>query len=125
MPSVLSRCLDHCLPVFSTGTLVSMSSGMFRRFASLLALSAATIAATTGAGPAQAGTLYTLTGHGWGHGIGLSQYGSLGYAQHGWSYSTILAHYFEGTTLAPLRNPVQERVLLASGRSSIALGAST
>jgi SpoIID/LytB domain protein len=40
-----------------------------------------------------------LTGHGWGHGRGLGQWGSLGYAlDHGWTYSRILSHYYGGTT---------------------------
>ena len=41
--------------------------------------------------------MFTLTGHGWGHGIGMSQYGALGYAEHGWGYKQILEHYFTGT----------------------------
>ena len=35
------------------------------------------------AAPGAGQTLFTLVGHGWGHGIGMSQYGSLGYAMHG------------------------------------------
>src|SRR2546423_6465495 len=27
-----------------------------------------------------------VAGHGWGHGIGLAQYGAYGYALHGWRY---------------------------------------
>ena len=27
-----------------------------------------------------------VSGHGWGHGLGMAQWGALGYAQHGWSY---------------------------------------
>jgi SpoIID/LytB domain protein len=38
-------------------------------------------------------------GHGWGHGRGLGQYGSLGYAiDEQQSYSTILDHYYSNTT---------------------------
>ena len=40
-----------------------------------------------------------ITGHGWGHGVGMSQWGAYGYALHGWSAPKILAHYFPGTTL--------------------------
>ena len=52
-----------------------------------------------------------IRGAGFGHGIGLSQYGAYGYALHGRSYQAILAHYYKGTRLstAPSR-PV--RVLL-------------
>ena len=31
----------------------------------------------------------------------MSQWGAKGYAEHGWTYDRILAHYYPGTTLAP------------------------
>jgi SpoIID/LytB domain protein len=41
----------------------------------------------------------TLTGHGYGHGDGLSQWGAFGYAvDKGWDWTQILAHYYGGTT---------------------------
>jgi SpoIID/LytB domain protein len=40
-----------------------------------------------------------LTGHGWGHGKGLGQWGALGYALSGQGYAWILSHYYGGTTL--------------------------
>ncbi len=52
------------------------------------------------AAPALASTL-VIEGAGDGHGVGMSQDGALGYAQHGWSDTAILAHYFTGTTLGP------------------------
>jgi SpoIID/LytB domain protein len=42
----------------------------------------------------------TIVGHGWGHGRGMGQYGALGYAEDGWTYQQILAHYYGGTQLA-------------------------
>ena len=42
------------------------------------------------------GTL-VITGHGWGHGVGMSQWGAYGYALHGWDSTRILAHYYPGT----------------------------
>jgi stage II sporulation protein D len=38
-------------------------------------------------------------GHGWGHGIGLSQWGARELAMRGWSYGDILRHYYTGVTL--------------------------
>lgn len=39
-----------------------------------------------------------LTGHGWGHGRGMGQWGALGFAlDHGWSHQQILDHYYGGT----------------------------
>ncbi len=36
---------------------------------------------------------------GYGHGVGMSQYGALGMAKKGFSYREILMHYYTGTTL--------------------------
>ncbi len=48
------------------------------------------------------GATVVLTGHGFGHGIGMSQVGAYGYAVHfGWTWDQILGHYYGGTTLAP------------------------
>lgn len=58
---------------------------------------------------------FVISGRGWGHGVGLAQWGAYGYAQHGLTYDKILAHYYTGTTLGPA--PVARvRVLLAEGR---------
>jgi stage II sporulation protein D len=42
-------------------------------------------------------------GRGWGHGVGLSQFGAKGMADRGYTYSQILEHYYPGTALTPLR----------------------
>jgi SpoIID/LytB domain protein len=41
-------------------------------------------------------------GSGWGHGVGMSQYGALAMASQGKSYQVILSHYYKGTTLKTL-----------------------
>ena len=70
--------------------------------------------------PAGSGALFLFSGHGWGHGVGMSQYGAYGYAQHGSSFQEILAHYYPGTTLAPA--PVSTiRVLLADKKKALKL----
>ncbi|MDX6424876.1 MAG: hypothetical protein QOD52_281, partial [Gaiellaceae bacterium] len=33
-----------------------------------------------------AGTVFLLDGRGWGHGVGMSQWGAEGYARHGFGY---------------------------------------
>ncbi|WHH59025.1 SpoIID/LytB domain-containing protein [Petroclostridium sp. X23] len=40
---------------------------------------------------------YIFEGKGWGHGVGLSQWGALGMAENGFKYNEILEHYFPGT----------------------------
>jgi len=73
--------------------------------------------------PAGSGALLVFSGHGWGHGVGMSQYGARGYAQAGWHYQRILKHYYRGTMLqlVPAR-PV--RVLLAEGKAAVVVSSS-
>ena len=40
-----------------------------------------------------------FNGYGWGHGVGMSQYGAQAFAEQGYTYEQILAHYYPGTTL--------------------------
>ena len=47
-------------------------------------------------------TGYTFSGGGWGHGVGMSQYGAKGMADAGFGYAEILAHYYPGTELTKL-----------------------
>src|SRR5262245_6233539 len=61
---------------------------------------------------------FVISGRGWGHGVGMAQWGAYGFAQQGASYEDILAHYYRGTTLGPA--PVSKvRVFLAQGRSRL------
>jgi stage II sporulation protein D len=41
-------------------------------------------------------------GRGWGHGVGLSQFGAKGMADRGYTYRQILEHYYPGTALVTL-----------------------
>jgi stage II sporulation protein D len=74
------------------------------------------------AGGARAGTTFVVEGRGWGHGVGMSQYGALGFARHGWRYERILAYYYRGTELALQPNRVV-RVLVADGQAALRVGA--
>jgi stage II sporulation protein D len=64
-----------------------------------------------------ASSVIAFSGHGWGHGLGLSQFGAYGYAKHGWTYDRILAHYYAGTTLGPAK-VATVRVLLAAEKKT-------
>jgi stage II sporulation protein D len=61
---------------------------------------------------------FFIRGGGDGHGIGMSQYGALGYAEHGTDYAGILAHYYTGTALGTVSPTQVVRVWLASGAAS-------
>jgi len=79
--------------------------------AALLTSIAAAAAAALAPATVVAAPVQVVRGAGFGHGIGMSQYGAYGMAQEGWGYQRILRHYYKGTKLgqAPSR-PV--RVLL-------------
>jgi stage II sporulation protein D len=82
----------------------------------------AVVLAVLGFAPSALATpVFFVTGHGWGHGIGMPQYGAYGLAQHGWTYTQILDHYYPGTRAA--QTPIGSvRVLLDSGRASVGFG---
>lgn len=46
-----------------------------------------------------AGEQFLFEGRGWGHGVGLSQWGAVGMAQEGYDFRAILSHYFPGCEL--------------------------
>src|SRR5438552_19050399 len=63
---------------------------------------------------------FFITGHGWGHGLGMGQYGAYGYAQHGWTYDRIIKHYYTGTTIG--QAPVSRvRVLLVDSAKQVTI----
>ncbi|HEV3362797.1 MAG TPA: SpoIID/LytB domain-containing protein, partial [Acidimicrobiia bacterium] len=66
--------------------------------ASVVVMSGALAVAARPAG-AFPGPTVDLVGHGYGHGRGMGQFGSLGYALKGWNYERILDHYYGGTRM--------------------------
>ena len=54
----------------------------------------------------------TFFGRGYGHGVGMSQYGARGRSLAGQDAATILAHYYQGTTISPIDPSTRIRVLL-------------
>lgn len=73
---------------------------------------------------ASAAPVFLVSGRGWGHGVGMSQYGAQGYASHGWRHARILAHYYPGTRLQRMK-PRDVRVLLAAGRKKLVVSSRT
>ena len=47
----------------------------------------------------QNGDTINITTKGYGHGVGMSQYGAQGMALNGYSYEEILMHYYQGTSI--------------------------
>jgi stage II sporulation protein D len=77
-----------------------------------------------GAASARAGTALIVTGHGWGHGVGMSQWGAYGYARHGWKYHRILSHYYPGTRFGHV-GELRVRILLAHNVKVVTVGCAT
>ena len=69
------------------------------------------------------GETYVLTGRGFGHGVGMSQYGAHAMAREGADYRRILRFYYTGTTVAPMDAAVAAPALAAQTRSTPALAA--
>ena len=63
----------------------------------------------------------TVTGSGFGHGVGMSQYGALGMARDGESVRSILTHYYSGTTVASRSDDVDLSVNVVDRGTSVAL----
>jgi len=61
---------------------------------------------------ADARVSFRILGHGYGHGVGMSQWGAYGYAQHGAGYRKIATHYFKGTRIGTVREARTIKVLL-------------
>lgn len=68
--------------------------------------------ATAAGNAVAAHRMLSISGAGDGHGVGMSQDGALGYAEHGWPYRAILAHYYQRTALGRAPAGTIVRVLL-------------
>jgi len=60
-------------------------------------------------------------GRGWGHGVGLVQWGAYGKARKGWSTARILAHYYGGLEPRRFPEPGAIRVLVVEGISGLTI----
>ena len=94
-----------------------------------LTLSAAAAPAALAARAATARTPHTapapqtlvITGAGDGHGVGMSQDGALGYAEHSWTDQAILAHYYTGTAIGQAPADTSVRVLVGASVRKVPL----
>lgn len=74
--------------------------------------------ATLAAPPGEAS--FVVSGRGYGHGVGMSQFGAYGMAKAGRSYDEILRHYYAGIELGQ-SSTREVRVLLAEGRRAVTI----
>ena len=84
-----------------------------RRLLFLTALLALSVPAT-----ADAATRWVVKGGGWGHGLGMSQYGAYGQALDGRGYRKILHHYYRNTTFGQASGRVRVLLLASVGSST-------
>jgi stage II sporulation protein D len=103
-----------------------------RRALILAILVALVVPWVAGANPAGAGPSrepdeplqFRMFGAGFGHGLGLSQWGAYGLAGQGWGPSKILRHFYSGTRVAGGSGPPANlRIGLVQGKDSIRLEA--
>jgi len=62
--------------------------------------------------------VFVVSGRGYGHGVGMSQYGAYGLARHGRGYRRILDHYYRHTRIGHAGGQTI-KVLLGSGSDSV------
>jgi SpoIID/LytB domain protein len=85
-----------------------------------LAFAAALLPATAGSATGS----FTFYGSGFGHGLGMSQWGAYGMAKQGWQTKGILTHFYSHTHVKDASNPPATlRIGLAQGRTKIHLEA--
>ena len=80
----------------------------------LLPLALAALVVALLAAPAQGASRLVVRGAGFGHGIGMSQWGAHGFALKGTDHGAILRHYYSGTQIGRLDGGGEVRVLLKS-----------
>lgn len=84
------------------------------------------IGAARGANAVQVPDEFIITGSGFGHGVGLSQYGAQGMGLDGFTAAQILTHYYTGTTVDAVELPVTNiRVGLLQDRTFVAVRGET
>jgi stage II sporulation protein D len=85
---------------------------VMQRPAKIAALALVALLLSTGAAQAK----WIVPGKGYGHGVGMSQYGAFGFAKHGRNYKQILRHYYTGVRIDRTRTR-EVRVLIDVGGS--------
>src|SRR5688500_11485268 len=103
-----------------TAVLTTLTIGLLAATPQLIAIGSDTPPATRVAVdqryPVPASGSYTVKGHGYGHGRGMSQHGANGAALEGLDHEDILKFYYPGTSFG--KGPRKVRVLISSDTTS-------
>lgn len=97
-----------------------MSAGRIKAVSAVLALMLAGAVPSAPTAAAAVPDSFSISGSGWGHGVGLSQYGARGQANAGRTAAQILAHYYTGTTVAALPDSMDIRVQVQRAATMVA-----
>ena len=73
--------------------------------------------------PPPAADSFTFSGSGWGHGVGMSQWGARGMAERGVTYDQILGYYYTGAAVTSRATNDNIRVLATERQNTITLRA--
>jgi stage II sporulation protein D len=109
--------------LFTAGSVVTAAS-MVLSLGLMPTAAAAGCPSPGGAGAPQARSPraeIVIRGHGWGHGMGMSQYGAQGAARLGCSYRTILSTYYRNTRLVTraMNAPVLVSLMAGAARATV------
>lgn len=99
-----------------TGSVLAVVAGV-----ALASAGPAFAAPSDGPAASDGSDVVTVTGSGFGHGVGMSQYGALGMARDGESLRSILTHYYSGTTVAGYADNVDLKVNVVDRGTSVTL----
>lgn len=90
-----------------------LSAGVALGLSALNSVAAPVVQAEEAPAPAAAVPgQFALTGAGWGHGVGMSQWGAFGMAKAGYDAAGIVTHYYQGTSVVPVQDDMDIRVAL-------------
>ena len=92
--------------------------------AQLAALAFAT-SASAARTPLHVPRAWTVSGGGFGNGVGMGAWGAYGYGLHGFGARAILGHFFTGTKVEPLASEPEVRVLLTTGGARVRFSGAT
>ena len=81
---------------------MSVSRRVRRRRLAIVVSLVGALMVPAGAAVAQDAATVSFVGAGWGHGLGLSQYGAYGAARDGWTAEQIIEHFYQGSHIGTM-----------------------